>query len=147
MQNKKRKQNITHKNKIRNVNSIMFRKMHLSFVEKRDTFVCSMIVRINNKQLSIIGDLDPNFYTDGIRIKTPKGVKLIKTNCSEIFISKKDSPNIYRSIMDYIHETGDLIDSGVYDKSKHGILYVIDTGIWVNDNTLSNHLRRLSYYD
>lgn len=121
--------------------------MHLLFVEKRDTFVCSMIVRINNKQLSIIGDLDPNFYTDGIRIKTPNGVKLIKTNCNEIFISKKDSPNMHRSIINYIHETGDLIDSGVYDKSKHGTLYLIDTGIWVSDNNLSNHLRRLSYYD
>lgn len=147
MLNKKRKSKRTLKNKVRNVNSIMFRKMHLSFVEKRDTFVCSMIVRINEKQLSIIGDLDPNFYTDGIRIKTPNGVNLIKTNCNEIFISKKDSPNMHRSIIDYIHETGDLIDSGVYDKSKHGTLYLIDTGIWVSDNNLSNHLRRLSYYD
>lgn len=147
MQNKKKKPNRTHKNKIRNVNSIMFRKIHLSFVEKRDTFVCSMIVKINDKQLSIIGDLDPNFYADGIRIKTPKDVTLIRTNCNELFISKKDSQNMYKSIIDYIHETGDLLDSGAYDKSKHGTLYLIDTGIWVNDKNLSNHLRRLSYYD
>ena len=121
--------------------------MHLSYIEKYDKFVCSMMVNINDKQLSIIGDLDPDKYTEGLRIKIPKDIKLLKTNCTELFLSKKDSPNMYYSIIQYINETGDLIDSGVYDKFKHGTLCLIDRDIWIHDNNLTDYLRRLKYYD
>ena len=147
MQNKKRKQNRTHKNKIRNIKSIMYRKMYLSYVEKLDKFVCSMIVYIDNRLLSIIGDLDPNSYMDGIKVKTPKGVKLVQTNCSELFISKNDSPNMYNNIISYINETGDKLDSNEYVKYLHGSLTIVDTSVLVDDKNLDKVIQRLSYYD
>lgn len=147
MQSKKRNQNRTHKNKIRNVKSIMYKKMYVSYVEKHDKFVCSMIVYIGNRLLSIIGDLDPNSYMDGIKVKTPKGVKLVQTNCSELFISKNDSPNMYNNIISYINETGDKLDSNEYVKYLHGSLTLIDTSVLIDDKNVEKVIQRLSYYD
>ena len=121
--------------------------MHLSYVEKYDKFVCSMIVYINNRLLSIIGDLDPNSYMDGIKIKTPKGVEIVQTNCNELFISKNDSPNMYKSIINYINETGDKLDSNEYVKYLHGSLNLIDKGVLIDDNNIDKVIQRLSYYD
>ena len=147
MQNKKRRSKRTHKTKIRNVKSIMFENMHLVYSEKHDRFVCYMIVYINNIKLSIIGDLDPDMYTQGIKIKTPNGIQTYNTNCNELFISRKDAPNIYSSIIGFINDTGDKLDSNEYDKYSHGSLDLIKEDFLVSDKNIDKFIQRLSYYD
>lgn len=125
----------------------MFRKIHLSFVEKRDTFVCSMIVRINDKQLSIIGDINPDKYLDGIHIKSPRHSMSIISNCHELYISKKDAPVLHKLIIDFVNETGDRFDTNTYVSNLHGSLDLIDTNKFVDDKYLDKVIQRFSFYD
>ena len=140
---------ITRNNKIKvkDVKVIKFRKLHLTYVEKYDIFVCSMVVSINGKILSIIGDLDPDKYLDGFRIKSPKGVRISNTNCHELFVSKKDAPKMYEQIIKFINETGDKLDANEYVKHLHGSLDLIDTDVLIDDKNVDKITQRLRYYD
>lgn len=133
--------------KVKDVKVLKFRKLHLTYIEEYDTFVCSMIVSINGKLLNIIGYLDPDKYIDGFRIKSPRSVKIPNTNCHELFVSKKDAPVMYEQIIKFINETGDKLDANEYVKHLHGSLDLIDTDVLVDDKYVDKIIQRLSYYD
>ena len=133
--------------KVKDVRILKFRKLHLTYIEEYDTFVCSMIISINGRILTIIGDLDPDKYMDGFKIKSPKNVNISNTNCHELFVSKKDAPVMYEQIIEYINETGDKLDSYDYVKHLHGSLDLIDTDVLIDDKYVDKVIQRLSYYD
>lgn len=133
--------------KVKDVRILKFKKLHLTYIEEYDTFVCSMIISINGRILTIIGDLDPDKYMDGFKIKSPKNVNISNTNCHELFVSKKDAPVMYEQIIEYINETGDKLDADDYVKHLHGSLDLIDTGVLVDDKYVDKIIQRLSYYD
>lgn len=133
--------------KVKDVRVLKFKKLHLTYIEEYDTFVCSMIVSINGRILNIIGDIDPDKYMDGFKIKSPKNVKIPNTNCHELFVSKKDAPVMYEQIIEYINETGDKLDANDYVKHLHGSLDLIDTGVLIDDKYVDKVIQRLNYYD
>ena len=133
--------------KVKDVKVMKFRKLHLTYIEEYDTFVCSMIVAINGRILKIIGDLDPDKYMYGFKIKSPKSSMIPNTNCHELFVSKNDAPIMYEQIIKYINETGDRLDSNEYVPHLHGSLDLIDTEMFVEDNYVDKIIQRLSYYD
>ena len=125
---------------------IRYRKIHLVYNEPYDVFTCFMVVSINNNLLSIVGDLDPDKYTNGIKITTPKSQRKHDTNCYELFISRKDSPVMYDLIINWINQTGDKLDSNEYSIYKHGSLDLFDTGLFVPDKVLQNYVQKLEFY-
>ena len=134
------------KHRVPSVKDIRYRKLHLVYNEPYDIFTCFMIVSINSKLLSIVGDLDPNKYLNGIKIITPKIQIKHDTNCHELFIAKKDSPVMYDLIINWINSTGDKLDSNEYDTYKHGSLDLFDTGVFVPDKVLTNYVQTLEFY-
>lgn len=134
------------KHRVPSVKDIRYRKIHLVYNEPYDVFACFMVVSINNNLLSIVGDLDPDKYTNGIKITTPKSQRKHDTNCYELFISKKDSPVMYDLIISWINQTGDKLDSNEYSTYKHGSLDLFDTGVFVPDKVLANYVQKLEFY-
>lgn len=132
--------------RVPSVKDIRYRKLHVVYNDDKDLFTCFMIVSINNKLLSIVGDLDPDKYLNGIKVITPIGQRKSDTNCYELFISKKDSPIMYDIIMNWINYTGDKLDSNDYIKYDHGSLDLIDTGVFVPDKLLNNYIQKLEFY-
>lgn len=134
------------KHRAPSVKDIRYRKIHLVYNEPYDVFTCFMVVSINNNLLSIVGDLDPDKYTNGIKITTPKSQRKHDTNCYELFISRKDSPVMYDLIINWINQTGDKLDSNEYSIYKHGSLDLFDTGLFVPDKVLQNYVQKLEFY-
>lgn len=134
------------KHRVPSVKDIRYRKIHLVYNEPYDVFTCFMVVSINNNLLSIVGDLDPDKYTNGIKITTPKSQRKNDTNCYELFISRKDSPVMYDLIINWINQTGDKLDSNEYNTYKHGSLDLFDTGVFVPDKVLANYVQKLEFY-
>lgn len=134
------------KHRVPSVKDIRYRKLHVVYNDYKDLFTCFLIVSINNKLLSIVGDLDPDKYLNGIKVVTPIGQRKSDTNCYELFISKKDSPSMYKLIIDWINYTGDKLDSNEYSTYKHGSLDLFDTGVFVPDKILTNYVQTLEFY-
>ena len=134
------------KHRVPSVKDIRYRKIHLVYNEPYDVFTCFMVVSINNNLLSIVGDLDPDKYTNGIKITTPKSQRKHDTNCYELFISRKDSPVMCDLIINWINQTGDKLDSNEYSTYKHGSLDLFDTGVFVQDKVLANYVQKLEFY-
>lgn len=133
--------------KVNNVKSIRFRKIHVTYIEDYDIFVCSLIVSLNGQLLSIIGDINPDKYLDGIHIKSPRNSMSIISNCHELYLSKKDAPILHKLIIDFVNETGDRFDDNTYVSNLHGSLDLIDTDKFIDDKDLDKVIQRFSYYD
>ena len=116
-------------------------------LEDYDIFVCSLIVSLNGQLLSIIGDINPDKYLDGIQIKSPRNNMSISSNCHELYISKKDAPVLHKLIIDFVNETGDRFDDNTYISNLHGSLDLIDTDKFIDDKDLDKVIQRFSYYD
>ena len=75
-------------------------------------FVCEVRCLINNQMLHIKGILYPEeLAIDCIKIKTPSYMKSKEFNCVELGFTKKDTPNLCKSIRSYIDFIGDQLDS------------------------------------
>lgn len=143
----KQKKNIRRSRKIKpNKRIISFRKIHIVYNERQDRFVTNMIVKINDTRLSIVGDLIPEYYLDGLLIKQPNGMLVKDTNCDELFLSKKDVPKLYASVIKYINSTGDHLDDDTYDKILNGSLDLIDTNKYINDQFIDKVIEFLTFY-
>lgn len=143
----KQKKNIRRSRKIKPTKRIVsFRKIHIVYNERQDRFVANMIVKINDTRLSIVGNINPDYYMDGLLIKQPKGMLVKDTNCDELFLSKKDVPKLYTSVMKYINSTGDHLDDDTYDKILNGSLDLIDTNKYINDQFIDKVIEFLTFY-
>lgn len=134
------------KHRVPSVKDIRYRKLHVVYNDVSDVFTCFITVSINKTTLSINGDLDSNKYLNGIKIVTPKGQRTDGSNCYELFISKKDSPVMYKLILDWINNTGDLLDRNEYNRYDHGSLDLFDTGVYVPDKILEDYVQKLEFY-
>lgn len=143
----KQKKNLRRSRKIKPTKRIVsFRKIHIVYNERQDRFVANMIVKINDTRLSIVGNIIPEYYMDGLLIKQPKGMLVKDTNCDELFLSKKDVPKLHTSVMKYINSTGDHLDDATYDKILNGSLDLIDTNKYINDQFIDKVIEFLTFY-
>lgn len=143
----KQKKNIRRSRKIKPTKRIVsFRKIHIVYNERQDTFVANMILKINDTRLSIVGNIIPEYYLDGLLIKQPKGMLVKDTNCDELFLSKKDVPKLHTSVIKYINSTGDHLDDATYDKILNGSLDLIDTNKYINDQFIDKVIEFLTFY-
>ena len=143
----KQKKNIRRSRKIKPTKQIVsFRKIHIVYNERQDRFVANMIVKINDTRLSIVGNIIPEYYLDGLLIKQQKGMLVKDTNCDELFLSKKDVPKLHTSVMKYINSTGDHLDDATYDKILNGSLDLIDTNKYINDQFIDKVIEFLTFY-
>lgn len=144
---RKQKKNIRRSRKIKpNKRIVSFRKIHIVYNELQDRFVANMIVKINDTRVSIVGNIIPEYYLDGLLIKQPKGMLVKDTNCDELFLSKKDVPKLYTYVMRYINSTGDHLDDDTYDKILNGSLDLIDTNKYINDQFIDKVIEFLTFY-
>ena len=143
----KQKKNIRRSRKIRpDKRIISFRKVHIVYNERQDIFVANMILKVNDTRLSIVGNIIPEYYLDGLLIKQPKGMLVKDTNCDELFLSKKDVPKLYATVIKYITSTGDHLDDDTYDKILNGSLDLIDTNKYINDQFIDKVIEFLTFY-
>lgn len=120
----KQKKNIRRSRKIKpNKRIVSFRKIHIVYNERQDVFVANMILKVNDTRLSIVGDLIPEYYLDGLLIKQPKGMLVKDTN-----------------------STGDHLDDDTYDKILNGSLDLIDTNKYINDQFIDKVIEFLTFY-
>lgn len=143
----KQKKNLRRSRKIKqNKRIISFRKIHIVYNERQDLFVANMILKVNDTRLSIVGNIIPDYYIDGLLIKQPKGMLVKDTNCDELFLSKKDVPKLHTSVMKYVNSTGDHLDDDTYDKILNGSLDLIDTNKYISDTVIDKVIEFLTFY-
>ena len=97
---------------IRNSPEVTFFKIKCHYVNITGDFICEVRCLINKQILNIKGILyTEELAIDCIKIKTPYYMKSKEFNCVELGFTKKDTPNLCKSIRNYVDFIGDQLDS------------------------------------
>ena len=111
---------------IRNSPEVTFFKVKCHYVNMTGDFVCEVRCLINNQMLHIKGILYPEeLAVDCIKIKTPSYMKSKEFNCVELGFTKKDTPNLCKSIRNYVDFIGDQLDSNNNNFSDYKLESII----------------------
>jgi hypothetical protein len=112
------------KTKVPELKDFGLKYMKMIYNELYDTFVIDLDCMINGTIIKIVGDVDPDYLCDGIRIETPKHQITRGYNCYELSLKKSDIKEFHELVMSWVYWTGDMLDNNLYDTVKHGYITV-----------------------
>ena len=112
------------KTKVSELKYFGLKYMKMIYNELYDKFVIDLDCMINGTIIKIVGDIDPDYLCDGIRIITPKHQITRNYNCYELSLNKYDIEKFYELVTSWIYWTGDMLDDNLYDTTKHGYITV-----------------------